>query len=171
VDPYVQPCERQEALDRYAWEAIDGPGVAAIAARAAWRAARALRPGASHAELELALASAALAEVQETIRYVPDPPGVEVFQPVEVTIAKGAGDCDKLAAVLAAVDRRLGLVAWPQWVDQRGRTQNHVTTFVVAAGAPRWQDGSVRGARLDEDPWSAAARRGLAGLVGLAPAA
>ncbi len=96
------------------------------------------------------------------VGYRADPPGAEVFQDADETIANG-GDCEDLAVLFAAIASLVGLRAQIVWLDQQihGHALNHVFARVMVDG--RWIDAetSIAGALLGESPSDAARRRAM----------
>lgn len=113
-------------------------------------------------------AAEVLARAQRRVRFLPDPgerAGVELYRTARETIAAGEGDCDDAAPLLVAVFRALGyrarLVAMrsPRQAAQ-GPYPRHVSAQVSVDGGRSWwwAEPTVRGARLGEHPYAAAAR-------------
>ncbi len=112
-----------------------------------------------------AVADVALSLVQR-VPYRLDPPGVDTYQGVGVTLAQG-GDCEDLsslfvglvevAAILSA--GRARVQARLYWLERPGAEQDHITAQVrTDGGAWQWAECSVAGARRGEWPPAAAAR-------------
>lgn len=150
VDPYTPVCVREALLEQSIVDGMQDPAVRAFAATI--RAT--LSPRATAEEK----ATAVLLAVQAWVTFTPDPPGVEVFQPVVWTLTRRRGDCEDIAALVATLDRLLERVAIVRWVNQSSRPLNHVGAFVRLAGRWIWQDASVYGARLGESPYDALTR-------------
>lgn len=70
------------------------------------------------------------------------------------------GDCDQLAALLAALLETAGHRTRIVWVAQPGQVRDHVTVLVWLWGQWRWCEPCVPGAKVGEDPWDAADRVG-----------
>jgi transglutaminase-like putative cysteine protease len=98
-------------------------------------------------------------ELVQRLNYRPDPPGLEIFQSAEETIARG-GDCEDLATLFVALARLVGLRAKIVWLNQQihGAALNHVYARVLVDA--QWLDAecSIAGARLGEAPSDAARR-------------
>ncbi|MFO0562420.1 MAG: transglutaminase domain-containing protein [Polyangiales bacterium] len=146
IAPEVPPAKRVALLDALATDAMRMPAVqqlAGLVPRAAGDRAR--------AETLLALV--------HKLTYRADPPGEEVFQTADETIARG-GDCEDLATLFVALARLAGLRARVVWLNQQihGSALNHVFAQVFVDG--RWLDAesSIAGAQLGEAPGAAARR-------------
>lgn len=98
-----------------------------------------------------------LSRVQQ-LGYRPDPQG-EWLQTGRETASRG-GDCEDLSALFVALCGAAGVVARMVWISQRHAPQDHVAAQVLLDGRWRWADASIRGARLGESPYEAAARLG-----------
>lgn len=87
--------------------------------------------------------------VQETIRYVRDPPGLELVATPEKTLELGQGDCDDQATLLAALLESIGHPARFMAIGLRGMSFSHVlvqtldglkwiTVETIVPKAPGW---------------------------------
>lgn len=83
----------------------------------------------------------------------------EVFQSPMVTLARGAGDCDCQARLVYALLSIGGVPARLAFLH-RGGNPLHVLAQAWDRGRWRWLETTVRGARYDEHPLSAARRVG-----------
>lgn len=115
--------------------------------------------------LAAALADVCL-ELVQRVGYRPDPPGVDTYQGVGWTLARG-GDCEDLSALFVGLARLAAflssgiarLEARLHWLARPGADQDHVTAQVrVDGGAWEWAECSVAGAHRGEWPPAAAAR-------------
>lgn len=158
--------ERMAWLDRLANDAWRGPACRTLAGRVWINAQQRLRAQSATvgaATTALAVALEAQLAVQ-SLPYVPDPPGEDVYQSADETIARG-GDCEDLAVLFVGLVRMLGatqalpLGAKVFFMPRPGAPQDHITALVRLARGPwLWAECSVRGARLGEYPPDAAAR-------------
>lgn len=174
IAPTVLPQTRVALLMDYAREGAADPRVAKIARALVEARSRVIGRNLTPAEAAQALADG----VHELVDYVPDPPGEEVFQSAVTTLgnacgrgpspltggAKGCGDCEDLAVLLAAFCMALGIRAQVVWMEQPGAPLNHVSAQVcVDPALPdcwQWLDATLPGARLGEHPYDALARVG-----------
>lgn len=74
---------------------------------------------------------------------------------------KGAGDCEDLAILLAAILAELRVPWRIDWLEQPGSAENHVSVEVRTADGWQWADPSVEGAEIGEHPYAAARRMGM----------
>lgn len=115
---------------------------------------------------DLERARGVLARFQRRVRFqldASDARGVDTYQTERETIARGVGDCDDAAPLLAAVFNALGLRA--RLVGMRSPRQarlspypRHVTVQFFDAGRWLYAEPTLRGAELGEHPYRAAAR-------------
>jgi hypothetical protein len=103
------------------------------------------------------------------VPHVPDPSGEDWHNNLAYTLTHG-GDCEDLAALLAALYREAGFDATLTWMPLPDEDDDHVTVEVrVAPGAaPVWAEPLVIGAALGEHPVIAAHRLGQRHRVGRA---
>lgn len=80
--------------------------------------------------------AALLQFVQDRVRYVRDPVGLELVQAPERTLDIGQGDCDDKSTLLAALLMATGHPARFTVVGFRGKPYSHV--FVEAKSGLRW---------------------------------
>jgi transglutaminase-like putative cysteine protease len=66
--------------------------------------------------------------VQDNIRYIHDPPDVELVQTPQYTLQQRAGDCDDQATLLAAMLLTVGHPARFVAIGQSGQPLSHVLT-------------------------------------------
>jgi transglutaminase-like putative cysteine protease len=145
----VAPVTRVALLEQLARDATTKPTVRALAALV-----EATAPEHDRAAQVLALV--------HRVGYRADPPGAEVFQDADETLANG-GDCEDLAVLFVALSAMVGLRAQVVWLDQQihGHALNHVFARVMIDG--RWIDAetSIAGATLGQSPGDAARRRAM----------
>ena len=97
--------------------------------------------------------------VQE-LEYAEDPSPRDDAQEACGTLQAWRGDCKKLSVLLAAACAAQGIRARLRWLDHRRSDVDHVSVICYANGRWWWAEPTVRGARLGEDPYRAAARLG-----------
>jgi hypothetical protein len=168
IDGSTPVCDRVNLMLAMAAQGQHDPSLIALAAevqRNANRLCDAVRAGAAHDPAwadalrtqwgcARVLACECLLAAQ-SVPYVAGPSGVDQYQPVAWTLAHG-GECKAKAVLFAALARRLGLDAWPEWITQDGQPLNHAVGVVrLDPPRPMWADGSIRGAALGESPYEA----------------
>ena len=72
------------------------------------------------------------------------------------------GDCEDLSKAIVALDLAALLRARVEWLPQPEENQDHVSARVLLAGVWEWQEASLAGARLGENPYQAAQRLAVA---------
>ena len=96
----------------------------------------------------------------QRLPYYPDPPGESdwISDPCHALVV--GGDCEDLSVLLVALWAACGLTARVVWIAQPEAGQDHVSAEVLLPRAAGWLpgEGTVRGARLGEDPYVAAKR-------------
>jgi len=128
--------------------AVDSPEVAA-AARRCQRATP-------------ARTAAACLDLVQGLPYYPDPPGVDDWIGHPCNVLTVGGDCEDLATLLVALWATCGLAGRIHWIPQDGNTQDHVTAEVEVPGYGwLWGEATIKGAKLGEYPYDAAARLGV----------
>lgn len=177
VPATVSPVARVALLNEESRKAARNPAVQAQAHMLYRRLAARLGRGPSPRELLQEL----MDRVHDFVDYVPDPPGVELFQSVLSTLTnrrgrslspftgqvKGGDDCEGLAAVVVAWGLVLGLNTGNRWWNQPGAALNHVSAEACDGGP--WPtdfqtclplETTIPQARLGESPYEALARLG-----------
>lgn len=102
-----------------------------------------------------AQASALLSWVRRSIAYIPDPVGVELVQTPRETLRREAGDCDDMAALLAALAGAVGVPGAFVAVATRpelGGVPDHVYAELLCAGQWLGADPTVPGVPLGWRP-------------------
>jgi hypothetical protein len=142
--------ERLDLLDTVAREASLWPSVAALAGSA--------RRGLAGDAIDDLLA------LVQALPFTRDPVGLDVYQALPLTLARG-GDCEDLAALfvggvrLLAAERGLPVAARAAWYARPEEREDHVVAVVsFARGEWQWCECSIRGARVGEHPQAAADR-------------
>jgi hypothetical protein len=179
VDPHVPPSERLVILNGYCADAALMPPIIELAHVLKEKCAR----GLGREPRPLELFSCLMADVHDLVDYLPDPPGLEVFEPVWSVLwngmgrtispitgqRKGGDDCEGLATVFVTFARILGYNASCVWWDQPGASLNHVAAQVCDGGTARTDFGSpicipiettIPGAIPGETPYDALRRIG-----------
>lgn len=157
-EPYRFPdttpvCDRVRTMEDLADEGAADPLVRA------WVADGGHTPLARSGSGDRANATWLLHRVQR-LAYRVDPEGDWVASPRYVLLA-GTGDCKRLATLLCAAYRAVGIPCRITWVTQPGAPLNHVSVVAWIDGRWVWADPSVRGAELAEPPYVAARRIGV----------
>ncbi len=171
ISLYTTPDERIEKLKRIAMAGSADPSVRAIAVFLAEQLRAMLGRVPTKAEVVQYL----MDSLHLLVDYVPDPPGMEVFQSVRQTLAglcgqristitglrTGTGDCEDMAATLAALGLSLGIRMRPRWWAQDAPL-NHVSAEadVDETGVWRPVEATLEGARFGQTPQQALATVG-----------
>lgn len=170
--------DREDLLNALADEGARDP---IVRRTAIWLATRcALAHGRQPTDRQLA--QCLLDGLHELVQYSDDPDDREEYNRAVTTLSssprmerspitgspKGTGDCEDLAVLYASLARALGLRSQVVWIDQPRGAYNHVAAAVCDLGAGcEWVETTLPGARVGENPYTAAERLGITHTLGV----